>query len=332
MLNHSGTRFLSRSPILRSAAQGTVFFFIIILAGITGCATHSNVENDSVAPIETTATLSATPNPSATLTATALPTTTMTEHPPTKTATLRPSTTTTSSATPLPQPIIIGYSVADRPLEIYHFGNGPRKRMIIAGIHGGYEWNTIALADQLIAYLNENPKTVPGNITLYILRSANPDGEARDKGSAGRANENGVDVNRNFPGNWAKDWDRRGCWNHLPITAGAYPSSEPEAGAIMRFILTHQIEALISYHSAALGIFAGGIPAHPGSHDLAQTLARVSPYDYPPYDAGCEYTGQLTDWVAIHNIPAVDIELGNHEDTDYSINLKILAAFLAWEY
>lgn len=228
--------------------------------------------------------------------------------------------------------MIIGYSVAERPLEVFHFGDGPIKRMIIAGIHGGYEWNTIALADQLIDYLTENPNIIPQNITLYILRSANPDGEARIKGSAGRANENGVDINRNFPANWAREWDLRGCWNHLPITAGAYAGSEPETSTMMKFLLTHQIDALISYHSAALGIFAGGVPPHPESHDLAETLAAVAPYTYPPpYETGCEYTGQLTDWAANHNIAAVDIELTNHEDTDFYINLEILAVFLNWE-
>jgi hypothetical protein len=204
--------------------------------------------------------------------------------------------------------------------------------MIIAGIHGGYEWNTIALADQLITYIENNPGIIPDEITLYILRSANPDGEIRGKGSVGRANENGVDINRNFPANWSAEWDRLGCWNHLPITAGTRPMSEPETGAIMRFILSNQIEALISYHSAALGIFAGGQPPHPESHDLAETLAEVAPYTYPPpYETGCEYTGQLTDWAANHNIPAVDIELTNHEDIDFEINLKILSAFLEWE-
>ena len=228
--------------------------------------------------------------------------------------------------------MIIGYSVAERPLEVYHFGDGLENRFIVAGIHGGYEWNTIALADELIAYLTENPEFIPDEITLYILRSANPDGEAREFGSDGRANENGVDINRNFPSNWVPEWNRLGCWNYRPITAGKHPGSEPEAGAIMRFVLSNQIRALISYHSAALGIFAGGQPPGPASIDLAQTLAAVSPYHYPPpYDTGCEYTGQLADWAVLHNIPAVDVELTNHYDTDFQINLRILEAFLGWD-
>jgi len=227
--------------------------------------------------------------------------------------------------------MIIGYSVAEQPLEVYHFGNGPHEHLIVAGIHGGYEWNTIALADQLIEHLTENPSMIPDDITLFILRSANPDGAAREFGSDGRANENGVDINRNFPANWVPEWNRTGCWNHRPITAGTHPGSEPESGAIMRFVLSNQIRAIISYHSAALGIFAGGQPPDPDSVDLARTLAAVSPYHFPPpYNTGCAYTGQLTDWAVLHNIPAVDVELTNHSDTDFEINLEILAAFLGW--
>jgi len=51
--------------------------------------------------------------------------------------------------------MIIGFSAEGRPLEVYTFGQGEIEDMVIGGIHGGYEWNTIALADQLIKYVNE---------------------------------------------------------------------------------------------------------------------------------------------------------------------------------
>ena len=76
----------------------------------------------------------------------------------------------------------IGYSVSGRPLEVYIFGNGEHEKMIVAGIHGGYEWNTIALADELIRHIFDNPEIIPDDVTLYILRNMNPDGDARDHG------------------------------------------------------------------------------------------------------------------------------------------------------
>ncbi|RME88567.1 MAG: hypothetical protein D6770_06725, partial [Anaerolineae bacterium] len=212
------------------------------------------------------------------------------------------------------------------------FGNGETEKMIVAGIHGGNEWNTIALADELILYLSEHPETVPPDVTLYILHNLNPDGEARAHGIEGRVNDHGVDLNRNWPYRWKAEWDRDGCWDYLPVTAGAYPASEPETVALMDFLTVHRIQALISYHSAALGIFAGGVPDYPPSIRLAKALAAVSPYRYPPIDTGCDYTGNLTDWAAsVRGIPSVDIELTNHRDTDFEINLRVLEAFLAWQ-
>ncbi len=227
---------------------------------------------------------------------------------------------------------VIGYSVLGRPLEVFRFGYGARERLIVADIHGGYEWNTADLADELIVYLDEHPEVIPSDLSLYILPSLNPDGYERSHDYAGRVNERGVDLNHNFPYHWKEEWDRDGCWNYLPTTGGTYPGSEPETIALMNFINLHNFEALISYHSAALGVFAGGMPPYAPSERLAKALSRVSPYRYPPYDTGCEYTGNLTDWASsVKHIPAVDIELSNHLDTDFEINLKVLEAFLKWE-
>jgi hypothetical protein len=101
--------------------------------------------------------------------------------------------------------------------------------------------------------------------------------------------------------------------------------------ALMRFILEQRISALISYHSAALGIFAGGRPSSQASLSLAEAIAEVSPYPYPPLDSGCEYTGQFADWAAENGIAAVDVELTNHQDTDLEVNLRVLQTFLGWK-
>ena len=123
-------------------------------------------------------------------------------------ATPVPSSIPTVKAVPTPTPLIllneqrltvIGYTVEGRPLEVYTFGYGKHERMIVAGIHGGDEWNTIALADQLIVYLNQNPQVIPDDVTLYTLHNINPDGEARAHGKEGRLNHNRVDLTATFP-------------------------------------------------------------------------------------------------------------------------------------
>lgn len=245
---------------------------------------------------------------------------------------------TTSTPTPEPtddgkNPSVIGSSVAGRPLEVYRFGNGPTGRLIVAGIHGGNEYNTIKLANELIAHVESHPEIVPENITLYILPNLNPDGEARKHGVDGRVNDNGVDLNRNWPYRWEKDYDRSNCWHYRPTTAGDYAGSEPETAALIEFIESHpEIDALISYHSAALGIFAGGVPEYQPSIRLAKSLAKVSTYQYPPKDIGCVYTGNFTDWASsTREIAAVDIELHNFRYTDLDENLKIFNVFLKFK-
>ena len=300
-------------------------FIILMILGITAFYFRDEIQeltNRNDPPI-----------PTSTIVLTEIPT----PIPPTQTATVLPPTANPSpippTPTPLvPQPQIIGYSVAGRPLEVYQFGNGPIEKMIIAGIHGGYEWNTIVLADELIQYLESHQEIIPPDQTLYFLRAFNPDGFERSRGFGGRANENNVDLNRNFPSNWKIEWPRVGCWDYIPITGGLSAASEPETQALMAFIEAHDIKAFISYHSAALGIFPGGQPPDPGSLSLAETIASVSAYPYPPIEAGCMYTGQLVDWISDQGIAGVDIELTNHQDSDFEINLGILSVFLDWPH
>ncbi len=236
----------------------------------------------------------------------------------------------TASTPPAGQRFVIGYSVASRPLEVYRYGWGERKKMIVAAIHGGYEWNTMELAKMLMAHLMDHPELIPSDQTLYILPLLNPDGETRSHWIEGRANEHGADINRNFDANWKSDWYRVGCWNSLPITAGTGPFSEPEAAALRDFVLANQIEALISYHSSGHEIYAGGVPPDADSLSLALALEHASGYDYPPHSSPCEMTGQLIDWASAQGIAAVDIELTYHQEVDYEPNELILEAFLQW--
>jgi len=97
----------------------------------------------------------------------------------------------------------------------------------------------------------------------------------------------------------------------------------------MSFISRHNIQAMISYHSAALGVFPGGVPWEESSKRLAKALAKATRYPYPPLDTGCVYTGTLADWAVENGVgAAVDMELTNHENTDFTQNLKALNALL----
>jgi predicted deacylase len=247
---------------------------------------------------------------------------------------LPPTQTPPETTTPLPfseGPITIGKSVKGLPLEVYRYGTGTAERLIVAGMHGGNEYNTVQLAEELMSYLDQHQEILPPDVTLYILHDLNPDGVTRGLSTLGRANANGVDLNRNWPANWQKDWPRSGCWTQTYVTGGTGPASEPETKALMMFIQEHHFDALINYHSAALGIFPGGIPISDASKSLAKALAEVTTYTYPPVNTGCEYTGGMVDWTANQGIASVDLELTNHTDTDFDLNLRVLKAFLNWK-
>lgn len=262
----------------------------------------------------------------------ASPTSTQTTVP---TPTPTPTPTVLPTETPLPVGLgevsEIGQTVEGRPIEVHRFGHGDHVLLIVAGIHGGYEWNTVALANELIAHLQANLNIIPEDKTLYILPALNIDGYEKDKGADGRANANNVDINRNFDANWQANWYGKNCWAQRFITAGSEPGSEPETQALIKFVLDNQVESLISYHSAGLGVFPGGWPNDVDAYNLAYSLGQVSGYTYPPIAGDCAYTGQLIDWASNQGITAVDVELSNHVDTDFERNLAILQVFLFWE-
>lgn len=265
---------------------------------------------------------------------------------PTFTITMSPTSSITLSPTVVPTPTpaatlwpdgqeaVIGYSVIGRPIKVYRFGQGADHRLLVGGIHGGYEWNTVALMEEFIRRLKENPAVVPEQVSLFILPVLNIDGYLDYKGlTYGRANANGVDLNRNFDAFWSPDWDRTHCWNYLSISAGDAPFSEPETQAFRDFLSWPgvDIRALINYHSSGAILYAGGRPPTENSVALATFLAQVSGFRYPPEGDQCEYTGQLIDWAAQQGIAAVDLELPDHHGLDFDRQWKVLQAFL-WHW
>jgi hypothetical protein len=88
------------------------------------------------------------------------------------------------------------------------------------------------------------------------------------------------------------------------------------------------LDAVIRYHSAGLGIFPGGPKEE--SLSLAEAIAGVSPYPYPPERSNCKPTGHFVDWASLYGIAAVDVELSSHYNLDLEINLAILDELLHW--
>ena len=236
---------------------------------------------------------------------------------------------------------VMGFSAGGRPLTKYQFGSGPKQIVLVGGIHGGYEWNSILLAYQMIDYFTQNPGKIPDGVTLHIIPSANPDGQFETVGKngpfsledidplsdniSGRFNSNGVDLNRN----WDCRWQPAAVWRSQSVSAGAYPFSEPETALLRDFFLNLQPTAVILWHSAANGAFGAGCPdIYPPAYALAQLYGSAAGYPiYESFDS-YEITGDASDWLAQQGVAAITIELATHETLEWEKNLAGVTAVL----
>ena len=205
--------------------------------------------NSSTADVAT-ASIAASPT-SSDPTTTAAPTTTTTAAPAT-TTTSTTSTTTTTSVVPatsttttagIPatigpldldtERVGLGLSAGGRPIVAERYGTVGGRRVLVIGVIHGDEDDGVAIVDQLRA------NSIPDGVELWIVESMNPDGQANQV----RSNDNGVDLNRNFPYKWG------------PIGvpgdsqyAGSGPASEPETQAIVNFMGQLRPDITIWYH------------------------------------------------------------------------------------
>lgn len=247
--------------------------------------------------------------------------------------------------TPIPFPnrdygyTIAGYSLQGRAIEAFSFGEGPQHVVFVGGIHGGYEWNTVLLAYQIVDYFNGNPDQIPDAVTIHIIPAANPDGlylvtgrEGRffpenviAETTPGRFNANNVDLNRNWPCNWSETAE----WGRTRVFPGNGPFSEPETRALADYFSALAPRSVIFWHSAAGGLVAPGLCAgdDAGSGQLAQAYGDAAGYAAGPFSA-YEVTGSASDWLVSQGIPAIAVELFTHDNTEYGRNLAGVQAVL----
>lgn len=365
-LNKSGTLQQSGTVWRPAAAPVKVLRFFLLLQAVllfvlSACGTNSPQPLPTLAPTAVplnTATFapnaSAPPPPTLTVPATAVPPTVtpvinlenaaptaiptaadtaVTSASPTMTDTLTVTAVTTPTITP------IGTSVQGRPILNYQFGNGPTQVIFVGGIHGGYEWNTILLAYEIIDHYTANPQLIPNDLTVHIIPSANPDGQYLITSQSerfqpsdvagdtvpGRFNANNVDLNRN----WNCQWQLTAVWRDVSVSGGPRPFSEPESMVLRDFILPKDPAIVVFWHSAANGVFAAGCPdTHAPSLALANVYGQAA--NYPVYERFTSYeiTGDAGDWLTTQNIPSISIELQNHQSLDLSQNLGGVQATL----
>lgn len=218
-----------------------------------------------------------------------------------------------------------------RPLYAYRLGRGESARAIIGGIHGGYEWNTIELVSATLEHFRTYTTEVPANVTLYLIPNMNPDGYAAGTSpEVGRMNGNLVDLNRN----WDYQWQMTATHGTRPVKAGAAPFSEPETAATRDFILAHNIELAVFYHSAMGVVFSGADRENSATFELTQMLSQVTGYPHQTEGIyGQITTGDAIDYLSTVGIAATEIELTTHDrvsEQEWQRNLAGMRAFLNW--
>ncbi|MEM9773621.1 MAG: M14 family metallopeptidase [Chloroflexota bacterium] len=323
-------------------------FLLILLfysALLIGCAPAAE---ERIAEISTSIPTVIPPDtPTAIPTATRIPTITpapINTETPVPVSTVAPLPTNTFTPlptdTPTPEFSIISYalnfSVNGEAIEVYEFGRGPEHLILIGGIHGGYEWNTVLLMFQMIDYFTENIEQLPSNLKLSIIPVMNPDGLRLITGSpgrfseedvptstdAGRFNANGVDLNRN----WNCDWTPVGYWRNQEVDAGTGPESEKEVLNVRFHVENSNPAGVIFYHSAASALYPGicnGVMAD-GTNEIVAAYETGSGYSPPARGGtiiGYAVTGGAADYFATKNIAAFEVELTNHQDTEFDRNL-----------
>lgn len=238
---------------------------------------------------------------------------------------------------------IIGTSVEGRSIIAKRIGRGADAVVLIGGIHGGYEWNTVILSKMVYHHFLEKPELIPEALSLYIIEVMNPDGLYKIIGETkiqefdfsdvstgrGRVNARGVDLNRN----WDNNWKAEAYWGQFEVSGGDKPFSEPETRAVRDFLIPLRPAAVIFYHSAADGIYYGGSrEGNPRGREIALAYSRES--GYPLAGGGSSsgsgktslvnyrVTGAASGYLYSNGINSMAVELKNHQDPDFNENLK----------
>jgi protein MpaA len=174
---------------------------------------------------------------------------------------------------PLNTDIEFGRSVQNVPLTFYRRQSGSDgARVLVIGCIHGDEF----VGNRVVDILRDLP--LEGNIDLWMVRTINPDGQQLRT----RQNANGVDLNRNFPGNWQKI-GRPGSWQY----SGPDSASEPEVQGIVKLGDLVQPEFVIWYHQDYFRIGPG--TGHDG--DVRAKYASLVGLPLLELDCLCGYSG-----------------------------------------
>jgi len=216
---------------------------------------------------------------------------------------------------------VIGTSVEARPIEAYTFGTGETDLLFVGGIHGGYEANTVRLAEAMVEEFQLDTSMIPESVTVHIIPNLNPDGYALPTNASAqnrRFNANAIDLNRNFDCRWQPE----STWRSAVVSAGTNPFSEPEAIALRDYVQTTNPNAAVFWHSVGNAVFTSecGNGVLGVTELLMQTYASAANYEAAGLWTAYQVTGDAEGWLASIGIPAITVELENRDSIEWERN------------
>ena len=167
----------------------------------------------------------------------------------------------------------LGESVEGRPIMAYRLGERGRPPVVLISTMHGDEPRT----RQILLSLKEGRPIV--GVDLWVVPTYNPDGLA----AGTRKNANGVDLNRNYPHEWA---DLDGDYE-----SGPKPKSEPETRAMVRFLKDVQPRRILSFHQPLYGV-----DTDTKNKKFARKVARTLDLPRKTFDCGGVCHGTMTSW------------------------------------
>lgn len=226
-------------------------------------------------------------------------------------------------------PFVIARTSRGTAVQAWRSGPaGGRLRLVVIGQVHGNEPGGVKVVDalrdpglSLAGVGGAGEATAVGmskDLTIWLIRTLNPDGARRGR----RVNDRGVDLNRNFPTDWAPQGARTGRWS------GPAAASEPEVTGLMAFLDQIRPDAVLVLHQdyAAVDI------SHARSQQAGRALAQL--LDLPARSIGCPGPchGTLSQWVdAEFGAIALTIELpGTVNQADVQRDAGAILRFGTW--
>ena len=169
----------------------------------------------------------------------------------------------------------IGHSVQGRAIRPVVLGDpGAARRILVVGCIHGNEAAGMAITRQLVT------AGAPRGTEIVVVQALNPDECGR---GTLRGNAHGVDLNRNFPSNWAR-LGRPGSYQY----SGPHPLSEPESRFAVSLIeaLRPQVTIWFHQHQDVVRAWGGSVP----------TARRFAALAHFPYRSIEWPFGTATNW------------------------------------